>query len=74
VRSATQPAVLSLDTELVELSGMKIHGCLSCRKCSARHDGLCAQSDDMGNILIEKMALGRRHPVRVISAAMAIYR
>lgn len=46
-----------IETELVELSGMKVHGCLSCRKCAARHDGLCAQSHDMGNVLIEKMAL-----------------
>jgi multimeric flavodoxin WrbA len=46
-----------IDTELVELSGMKIHGCRACRKCSARRDGLCAQSGDMGNMLIEKMAL-----------------
>src|SRR5215472_9922629 len=46
-----------IETELVELSGMKIHGCLSCRKCAARHDGMCAQTGDMGNVLIEKMAL-----------------
>ena len=46
-----------IETELVELSGMKIHGCLSCSKCRARRDGMCAQSDDMGNALIEKMAL-----------------
>ena len=46
-----------IETELIELSGLKIHGCLSCRRCSSRHDGLCAQSDDMGNMLIEKMAL-----------------
>jgi multimeric flavodoxin WrbA len=46
-----------IETELIELSGMKIHGCLSCRKCASRHDGMCAQSGDMGNMLIEKMAL-----------------
>jgi multimeric flavodoxin WrbA len=45
-----------IETELVELSGMKIHGCLSCRKCAARRDGLCTQAGDMGNPLIEKMA------------------
>lgn len=44
-----------IETELIELSGMKIHGCLSCRQCSKRRDGRCAQSDDMGNVLIEKM-------------------
>ena len=31
-------------TELVEMSGAKIHGCLACRKCSAKKDGRCAQS------------------------------
>ncbi len=46
-----------IETELIELSGLKIHGCLSCRRCAARHDGLCAQSHDMGNMIIEKMAL-----------------
>ena len=46
-----------IETELVELSGMKIHGCLSCRKYAAKRNGKCAQSDYMGNILIEKMAL-----------------
>jgi multimeric flavodoxin WrbA len=50
-------ATEGIETELIELSGMKIHGCLSCRKCLARRDGRCAQNDDMGNMLIEKMAL-----------------
>lgn len=45
-----------IETELIELSGMNIHGCLDCRKCSTRLDGRCAQIDDMGNSLIEKMA------------------
>ena len=44
-----------IETELVELSGKKIHGCLSCRKCGARRDGMCAQSGDAGNELIAKM-------------------
>ncbi len=44
-----------IETELVELSGMKIHGCLACRKCASRRDGMCAQAGDMGNELIEKM-------------------
>lgn len=45
-----------IETELVELSGSKIHGCLACRECSARKDGRCAQSNDVGNAYIEKMA------------------
>ncbi len=44
-----------IETELIELSGAKIHGCLACRKCSARKDRRCSQTGDMGNALIEKM-------------------
>jgi multimeric flavodoxin WrbA len=44
-----------IETELIELSGAKIHGCLACRKCSANKDRRCAQTGDMGNALIEKM-------------------
>ncbi len=43
-----------IETELVQLAGKKIHGCLACRKCSARKDGRCAQ-DDFGNECIAKM-------------------
>ncbi len=45
-----------IETELLELSGSKIHGCLACRKCSTRRDRRCSQADDMGNFFIEKMA------------------
>jgi len=45
-----------IETELVELSGVAIHGCLACRKCSARKDRRCSQEHDMGNVFIEKMA------------------
>ncbi len=44
-----------IHTELVELSGANIHGCLACRQCSSRKDGRCSQTGDMGNALIEKM-------------------
>jgi len=44
-----------VETELIELSGSTIHGCLSCRKCSTRKDHRCSQTGDMGNLLIEKM-------------------
>jgi multimeric flavodoxin WrbA len=44
-----------IETELVQLSGKKIHGCLACRTCSARKDGRCAQND-FGNECIGKMA------------------
>jgi multimeric flavodoxin WrbA len=46
----------SFETELVQMSGAKIHGCIACRTCSSRKDGRCGQNDDMGNVYIEKMA------------------
>ena len=45
-----------IETELVELGGVEIHGCLACRKCSARKNRRCSQEQDMGNVYIEKMA------------------
>jgi multimeric flavodoxin WrbA len=45
-----------IETELVELAGQHIHACLACRKCSVRKDRRCAQTGDIGNELIEKMA------------------
>jgi len=44
-----------IETELVEMSGAVVHGCLACRKCSTRKDRRCSQKDDMGNVYIEKM-------------------
>jgi multimeric flavodoxin WrbA len=44
-----------IETELIQLSGAKIHGCLSCRECSKRKDHRCGQTGDMGNFYIEKM-------------------
>lgn len=44
-----------IETELVEMSGARIHGCLSCRECSRKKDRRCAQKNDMGNVYIEKM-------------------
>ncbi len=44
-----------IETELIELSGARIHGCLACRECSKNKDRRCAQKSDMGNALIEKM-------------------
>ena len=42
-------------TELVEMSGSNIHGCLACRQCSSRKDRRCSQPNDIGNQYIEKM-------------------
>lgn len=44
-----------IGTELIEMSGSKIHGCLACRECSKKKDHRCAQKDDMGNAYIKKM-------------------
>jgi multimeric flavodoxin WrbA len=44
-----------ITTELIQMSGETIHGCLACRKCSTRKDRRCSHADDMGNVYIEKM-------------------
>ncbi|MGD0015021.1 MAG: flavodoxin family protein [Bryobacteraceae bacterium] len=44
-----------IDTELIQLSGKKMHGCLACYECSKRKDRRCSQKDDFGNTCIEKM-------------------
>jgi multimeric flavodoxin WrbA len=44
-----------IETELIEMSGAKIHGCLDCRECSKKKDHRCSQRNDMGNAYIEKM-------------------
>jgi multimeric flavodoxin WrbA len=44
-----------IETELIEMSGMKIHGCLACRQCAKNKDRRCGQKSDEGNALIEKM-------------------
>lgn len=45
-----------IETELIEMSGARIHGCLACRECSKNKDRRCAQMKDEGNAFIEKMA------------------
>jgi multimeric flavodoxin WrbA len=45
-----------IETELVEMSGATIHGCLACRECSRKKDRRCAQANDMGNQYIDKIA------------------
>ena len=44
-----------IESELIEMSGAAIHGCLACRECSANKNRRCAQTGDMGNFYIEKM-------------------
>jgi multimeric flavodoxin WrbA len=44
-----------IDTELFELSGEKIHGCIACYKCFENKDQQCAVKKDIANECIEKM-------------------
>ena len=44
-----------IETELIEMSGATIHGCLACRECSNNKNRRCGQTGDMGNAFIEKM-------------------
>ena len=44
-----------IDTETVNLSGKKIHGCIACEKCAENRDQRCAVKNDMLNDCIEKM-------------------
>jgi multimeric flavodoxin WrbA len=44
-----------IETELIELSGMQIHGCRACHACSKLKNHRCSQTSDMGNPIIEKM-------------------
>ena len=43
-----------IETELVQLAGKKLHGCIACYKCFENKDRRCAVKDDM-NACIEKM-------------------
>ena len=44
-----------IETELVQLAGRPLHGCIACYQCFARKDRRCAVSDDAANEFIEKM-------------------
>jgi multimeric flavodoxin WrbA len=44
-----------IETDLIQLSGKKIHGCLACRECARNKDRRCGQKNDDGNALLEKM-------------------
>jgi multimeric flavodoxin WrbA len=44
-----------IETELVQLAGKEIRGCLACRKCFEKKDRQCSGRDDAVNELIEKM-------------------
>ena len=44
-----------IKTELVQLAGEKIQGCISCYKCFSAKNKRCAVTDDIVNECIEKM-------------------
>jgi multimeric flavodoxin WrbA len=44
-----------IDTELFDLAGKKIHGCIACYKCFQNKDQRCAVKKDIANECIEKM-------------------
>lgn len=44
-----------VETELVQLAGRPIHGCIACYKCFASKDRRCAVTDDVINECLEKM-------------------
>jgi multimeric flavodoxin WrbA len=44
-----------IETELVQLAGERVRGCIACYQCWERKDGLCAVKDDCINDCIGKM-------------------
>lgn len=44
-----------IETELIQLGGHKVFGCLACGKCYERRDNTCARQDDEMNNFIAKM-------------------
>ena len=44
-----------IQTELIEMAGVEIHGCKACRICSTRKDHRCGQTHDACNSYIQKM-------------------
>ena len=44
-----------IKTELVQLAGERVRGCIACYQCWERKDGLCAVKDDCINDCIGKM-------------------
>lgn len=44
-----------IDTELVQLGGKKVNGCVACMKCKKEKDGFCHEKNDVLNECIKKM-------------------
>lgn len=43
------------DTELIQVGGKEVKGCMACMKCRQEKDGRCHQNNDYLNMCIEKM-------------------
>jgi multimeric flavodoxin WrbA len=50
-----EAAADGIETELIELGGQPLRGCIACYKCFERKNGRCAVEDDAINDYIEKM-------------------
>ncbi len=44
-----------IDTEMMQLAGKKVHGCIACYKCWSNKDKHCAVKDDIINECIDMM-------------------
>jgi multimeric flavodoxin WrbA len=44
-----------IETEIVQLGGRKVFGCLACGKCGQNNDNRCARKDDEMNSFIQKI-------------------
>jgi multimeric flavodoxin WrbA len=44
-----------IETELIQLGGQKVYGCLACGKCWEKKDNRCVRKDDDMNIYIQKI-------------------
>jgi multimeric flavodoxin WrbA len=44
-----------IETEMIQLAGKRIRGCIACRKCFENKDRRCSQKDDILNECLEKM-------------------
>ncbi|MGQ9621160.1 MAG: flavodoxin family protein, partial [Bacteroidales bacterium] len=45
------------ETELIQVGGQKVNGCIACLKCRQEKDGLCHQDNDFLNMCIRKMII-----------------
>ena len=56
LRAALAPIeAAGIETELLQLHGKSIHGCIACMKCWEKKDGHCAVKNDMLNEIVDKM-------------------